>query len=113
MERLLTADQLAETLQLGLDTVRRHTMSGLYPHQRLGGTVRYVLADVLAATRQGEAEPCKVPDGWKLVPVEPTEEMRGAFHDADEEFNEGSTQECSPDYQWSAMLAAAPEAPKC
>lgn len=47
-----------------------------------------------------------VPEGWRLVPVEPTIEMREAYHQAEEDF-----QECcgtSPDSHWAAMLAAAP-----
>lgn len=47
-----------------------------------------------------------VPDGWKLVPIEPTIEMREAYHQAEEDF-----QDCcgtSPDSHWAAMLAAAP-----
>lgn len=48
-----------------------------------------------------------VPDGWKLVPIEPTEEMREAFHIANEEYENGRG--WSPDHQWNAMLSAAPE----
>ena len=47
-----------------------------------------------------------VPEGWKLVPVEPTPEMREAFHDANEEWEDGGLN--SPDHQYQAMLAAAP-----
>lgn len=43
------------------------------------------------------AEP--VPDGWKLVPVEPTKEMWDAYDAAPRDI------EC----EWSAMLAAAPK----
>lgn len=49
-----------------------------------------------------------VPEGWKLVPIEPTPDMREAFHQANEEWEDaGAT--WSPDHQWKAMLAAAPE----
>lgn len=48
-----------------------------------------------------------VPDGWKLVPIEPTLEMREAFHDANEEWEDGGLD--SPDHQYQAMLAAAPK----
>lgn len=53
-----------------------------------------------------------VPAGYKLVPVEPTPEMRKAFHCANAEAEEGtplgSPDIDSPDHQWAAMLAAAP-----
>lgn len=45
---------------------------------------------------------------YVCVPVEPTREMRGEFHRANEEHEEGGTG-LSPDHQWSAMLAAAPQ----
>ncbi|MEX3020254.1 hypothetical protein AB4K05_11750 [Kluyvera sp. STS39-E] len=45
------------------------------------------------------------PDGWRLVPVEPTVDMRKAFHKANDEADSF----VSPDHQWSAMLAAAPQ----
>ncbi|WP_369788342.1 DUF551 domain-containing protein [Rouxiella sp. WC2420] len=47
------------------------------------------------------------PDGWVMVPKEPTIEMREAFHKSYEDF-ENCIGEC-PDSQWSAMLAAAPK----
>lgn len=39
-----------------------------------------------------------VPEGWKLVPVKPTQDMKRAWVSA-----------LSPDDAWEAMLAAAPE----
>lgn len=42
----------------------------------------------------------RVPDGWKLVPVEPTKEMWDAYDDAPDDI----------DSEWHAMLMAAPEA---
>lgn len=49
------------------------------------------------------------PEGWKLVPVEPTRAMREAFHEAHEEWESGDNWRLdSPDHQWRAMLAAAP-----
>jgi hypothetical protein len=50
-----------------------------------------------------------VPEGWKLVPVEPTTEMRYAYHEAEQRYLEGSIP--SPDGQWWAMLDAAPQPP--
>lgn len=60
-----------------------------------------------------------VPAGFVLVPVEPTPEMRKAFHAANAEAEAGtplgSSAIDSPDHQWAAMLAAAPapEADPC
>lgn len=45
---------------------------------------------------------------YKLVPVEPTDAMRHAFHESYERYEDGHG-EC-PDSQWQAMLAAAPVA---
>ncbi|WNJ77808.1 hypothetical protein RJE46_14320 [Cedecea neteri] len=50
-----------------------------------------------------------VPEGWVMVPVEPTVEMREAFHIADDEANSGMHFVYSPDHQWHAMIAAAPK----
>lgn len=61
-----------------------------------------------AAMFQG-AEPVttayKLPKGLVAVPVEPTVAMRKAFHKANDECE----QYVSPDHQWAAMLAAAPQ----
>ncbi|NDO80408.1 hypothetical protein CJP72_06345 [Citrobacter sp. NCU1] len=46
-----------------------------------------------------------IPDGWVMVPIEPTVEMRKAFHKANDEADSF----VSPDHQWDAMLAAAPQ----
>ena len=52
----------------------------------------------------------EIPEGYQLVPIEPTKAMRLAFHDADEEFQEGDSWKLtSPDHQWKAMLKAAKE----
>ncbi|HFG9347819.1 TPA: DUF550 domain-containing protein [Salmonella enterica subsp. enterica serovar Birkenhead] len=50
-----------------------------------------------------------IPDGYVLVPVEPTPEMREAFHISNEEYKSGTYDGWSPDHQWQAMLAAAPQ----
>ncbi|EAS1136736.1 hypothetical protein F3Z87_19710 [Salmonella enterica] len=49
------------------------------------------------------------PDGYTLVPVDLTPEMREAFHVANEEYESGHYNVWSPDHQWQAMLAAAPQ----
>jgi hypothetical protein len=50
-----------------------------------------------------------IPDGWVMVPKEPTPEMREAFHIANEEAESGRHGVWSPDHQWHAMLEAAPQ----
>lgn len=62
------------------------------------------LVQTVTAAIQVQAQ--GVPEGWKLVPVEPTPQMRQAFHAAHEEYEGGSG--VAPDLQWQAMLAAAP-----
>ncbi|MEG6000112.1 hypothetical protein [Enterobacter ludwigii] len=49
-----------------------------------------------------------IQDGWVMVPVEPTPDMREAYHQAQAEY-EDSYGLWSPDHQWQAMLAAAPQ----
>lgn len=60
------------------------------------------------SNRDGLSSPV-IPDGYALVPVEPTPEMREAFHVANEEYESGSYDVWKPDHQWQAMLAAAPQ----
>ncbi|QBQ72186.1 hypothetical protein HWC14_gp37 [Serratia phage Parlo] len=51
----------------------------------------------------------KLPDGWKLVPVEPTEDMIAAAMNCDDvEFNSDETFCVNFDNIYAAMLAAAP-----
>ncbi|TWD32306.1 hypothetical protein [Pantoea sp. SJZ147] len=76
----------------------------------------------LNATAQPVSDGCKLPEGWKMVPIEPTEEMMiaGFESEPDESFSEEAEWE---KYQamsgcqqakhrarlcWDAMLAAAP-----
>lgn len=49
-------------------------------------------------------------EGWKLVPIVPTKDMKRAFHRADDEWEEcGDGTLSKPTHQWNAMLDAAPE----
>lgn len=55
-----------------------------------------------------------IPEGWVLVPVEPTKQMRDAFHKANDEWEYGEEPAYGfglicPDHQWEAMLRAAPK----
>jgi hypothetical protein len=49
------------------------------------------------------AQPTAVPDGWKLVPVEPTDEMLAAGSEQDQQFYDHAR------FVYRAMLAAAPK----
>lgn len=49
-----------------------------------------------------------IPDGYVMVPVDLTPDMRDAYHNAQEEY-ESLGGLWSPDHQWKAMLAAAPQ----
>src|SRR5690554_5410683 len=74
----------------------------------------YLFCEALAsATPQPEGDGC-IPKGWKLVPVEPTPEMREAFFKAQEECEdfEGVYGPVMPDHQYSAMLSVAPQPPQ-
>lgn len=96
-----------------------------------GGDMAYAIADAikgleeLAVTRKTSPVPI-VPDGWKLVPVEPTANMiiDGFESEPDEFFSEETVwaeYEAMSGCQqaahrarlcWAAMLAAAPTAPE-
>lgn len=61
------------------------------------------LLDALAAVPAAQQQAQSVPTGWKLVPIEPTDEMRIACP-CHEYFSD-------IDADWAAMLAAAPTPP--
>lgn len=50
MTEILSAEQLAERLGLHPESIRKLTRDGSLPHHRIGASVRYTLADVLAHT---------------------------------------------------------------
>ena len=54
-------------------------------------------------------QPAQVPEGWKLVPIDLTADMREAFHEASDEWEDGGLD--SPDHQWDALLCHAPAHP--
>lgn len=51
MATVLTAEQLAEALQLNHQTVLRMTREGVLPHIKIRGATRYHLEDILASLR--------------------------------------------------------------
>lgn len=77
--------------------------------QQCGGDVRPL---VFGDTHPPKAQ--AVPEGWQLLPVEPTPEMREAFFKAQEECEdfEGVYGPVMPDHQYSAMLSVAPQPPQ-
>lgn len=50
MTEILSAEQLAERLGLHPESIRKLTREGSLPHHRIGASVRYTLADVMAHT---------------------------------------------------------------
>lgn len=62
--------------------------------------------DILA--QSAEAKSVQVPKGWRMVPEEPTPEMRNAFHAVTED--EAEMQGASAS-RWAAMLASSPMPP--
>lgn len=57
MTPLITAEKLAEALSLSGEQIRRLTRDGTIPCHRIGGAVRYNLADVLAITQVQPKKP--------------------------------------------------------
>ena len=57
--------------------------------------------------RHNAAAP-RVPEGWKLVPVQMTKQMREAFKGAHEDAMNNDSVLDSPDNEWKALLTAAP-----
>jgi hypothetical protein len=66
----------------------------------------YSLGMVVDDLRAALAPPA--PAGWKLVPIEPTEEMWTAGRGFDFGPGNGSAEDVSAERVWAAMLAAAP-----
>lgn len=104
-----TEEQLDQEVIISTGGAECHSGPGLYcwldeyPEEgaiKLDGTSPAALSAPPAAG---------VPEGWRLVPIEPTREMREAFHDSYERYEDGHG-EC-PDSQWKAMLRVAPTPP--
>lgn len=104
------------------DFEHEETRQEIYEHRATAWNACLAEVQRLNATAQPVSDGCKVPEGWKLVPIEATEEMLidGFESEPDEGFSEEAEWE---KYQsmngcekakhrarlcWSAMLAAAP-----
>ena len=57
-----------------------------------------------------QPEPLQVPNGWKLVPIEPTKEMWDAVNKLDDQMAAGGFdgEGCSIEQAWDCLLDAAP-----
>lgn len=109
------AQEAAEALQVftghdsGPNLRHRYGKNWWEPLDQLRDKLRAMLkAPAPPASEQQRA--AVMPDGWKAVPIEPTPEMREAFHDSYERYEDGYG-EC-PDSQWKAMLRVAPTPPQ-
>lgn len=69
---------------------------------------KYIQALVTWVKERNPFRSAVLPNGWVLVPVDPTPEMREAYDQAQEEYEDVGGL-WSPDHQWQAMLAAAPQ----
>ncbi|EPA8530441.1 hypothetical protein ACQ69U_001771 [Yersinia enterocolitica] len=74
---------------------------------QLQAKIQCFIEEALTTTPQLNSP--EIPEGWKLVPIEPSIEMRQAFHVAYEDYEDGIG--TCPDTPYRAMLAAAPEKP--
>ena len=62
-----------------------------------------------------QAEPLQVPQGWKLVPIEPTKEMWAAVNKLDDQMSAGGFdgKGCSIEQAWDCLVESAPTSPAC
>jgi hypothetical protein len=91
-------DRMADAV-LGKD---RHEWTSAYDFTDAAAEVEDRIAELESRiTAAPQAMQAAVPDGWKLVPVEPTREMLDAYVAADGRFHSGRT-------DWGVMLNAAP-----
>lgn len=79
------------------------------------GLLSPAIAKLEQAARRAPAAP--VPQGWKLVPVDPTQDMIDAADQSDREYSQrafGGAMHLSQSGEdhWHAMLAAAPQPPE-
>ena len=84
---------------------------------RIEGVKRVIRSLVSQLESQPVSQPYKLPDGWRLVPDEPTEEMMRAMHQAQDMWpaehcdNMRETQMSFARPRYIAALATAPKPP--
>lgn len=93
--------QLEIKLPLLPEWSKMDDLGGRVPSQVRQGLIDYATAAVLANNTL-QAESMGVPEGWKLVPIELTEEMINAYLGL-----QGCFQSARAD--WAALLKAAPK----
>jgi len=101
-----------ELLQQALDALSAARSNQKENAPQIAGKTWGFVEETLAALRQRLAQP--EPEGWKWVPVEPSQEMLDAADEGDREYtlrNFGDIQTVmqGPHDHWCAMLAAAPQ----
>lgn len=77
----------------------------------LGGCSDKDVAE-LAAIFAAAPKPAQVPEGWKIVPEEPTTEMWEAVNKLDDEMAAGGSEHgCTIEQAWHCLYDAAPQPP--
>jgi hypothetical protein len=95
IDSALAAKPVAEPRQIGTSDKDAEAM----------GFDRETYEDIMdSGERALAAKPHGIPEGWKLVPVKPTDEMMDAGRGIDGSWTAGNV--------WALMVAAAPE-PHC
>lgn len=125
----MNSNQLPEKAQRGKRPFEQYYYSSSAPELEMNIAEAQIwnrcIDEMSALTQQPVSQPYKLPDGWKLVPIEPTEDMivDGFESEPDETFSDDKVWEeydamsgCQQAAHraklcWQAMLAAAPEAP--
>ena len=105
-EDLHNALQRIDTAAVGLPTFEVRHEGGL-------DAVTQNIVDAITALHTQPAQQEPVNEGWKLVPVEPTEDMWKAVNKLDDEMAAGSYdgKGCSIEQAWNCLLDAAPTPP--
>ena len=106
-------DKMAENArELGLDYEPAQQKESMRPYRLLQDNGSKYFGDSWDKAEQpAQQEP--VNEGWKLVPVEPTEDMWKVVNKLDDEMAAGSYdgKGCSIEQAWNCLLDAAPTPP--
>lgn len=92
-----TEQERAEFIKWAIDALEANTEQCLLFENEFADPLTNAAWFAWQASRRAQV----VPEGWKLVPIEPTLEMLDAYVAADGRFHSGRT-------DWAVMLAAAP-----